>query len=104
MDVYDNLHLPGCQNQQTHILRGPPVQKRTRHLRAVSVCGTVVEGRNYLFIFGLGSIVTHRVHKLQRRGVEVLVRDIFVYRYLVDEGRSHTHKNNEVLAARGLCG
>ena len=38
-----------------------------RHLRAVFVCGMIVKGRNYLFIFGLGSIVTHRVHKLQRK-------------------------------------
>ncbi len=41
-------------------------RRKIHHLRAVFVCGSVVEGRNYLLIFGLGSIVTHRVHKLQR--------------------------------------
>lgn len=52
---------------------------RRQHLRAVIVSGTVVEGRNHLFIFGLGSVVTHRVNKLQRGGREVFGRDVCVF-------------------------
>lgn len=38
------------------------------YLQAISGCGTIVEGGNYVFIFGLGSIVPHAVDKLQRSG------------------------------------
>lgn len=55
------------------------VQKKTHDLHAVSVCGLVVEGGNYLLIFGLGGVVTHRVHKLQRGGREAFVRSVCVY-------------------------
>lgn len=38
------------------------------HLRAVIVCGAVVECRNYLFVLELGSVVPNRIHKLQKVG------------------------------------
>lgn len=70
------------------------------HLRAVIVCGMVIEGRNYLFIFDLGSVVTNRVHKLQKVG-----RDMFLKGYLsMFMWRQLTHTHTEVLAAQCLCG
>lgn len=43
------------------------------HLRAVIVCGAVVECRNYLFVLELGGVVPNRIHKLQKVG-----RGIFI--------------------------
>lgn len=38
------------------------------HLRAVAVRGTVVEGGDYLLVFGLGGVVAHGIHELQEEG------------------------------------
>lgn len=60
-DVYPSMfHL---QKRSQFVINECEVQ---HDLRAVFVCGTVEEGRNYLFIFGLGNIVTYRIHELQR--------------------------------------
>ncbi len=75
------------------------------HLRAVFVCRLVVESRNDLLVFCVGSIVTHRVHELWGEE-EIFVRDICVcycvYVYLT-EGRSlthtHTHTHTHIWGA-----
>ena len=76
------------------------VQKKTHDLHAVSVCGLVVEGRNYLLIFGLGGVVTRRVHKLQRGGREAFERSVCVYvcTWWMRAGWTHTHGHTDIIS------
>lgn len=57
------MHIPvdGCLSSTSML------STHKHHLHAVSVCRTVIELWNNLFVFGFGNIVADRVHKLQRK-------------------------------------